>query len=285
MPNGVEQPINSLTVMDAVIILSGVALFAGWLLRTSLGRESLAYSKPRRNCMAPFAPILLFVVWLLGTGLLQEITSRITGHLEQWRALFLSQVVYSAGSAATVALILILAKLNFARGLRGLGLRPQTAPRDLGFAFLTLLAVWPLVLAAMSLTIVVTRLFYGQEYRIPQHEALKLITEYPAVPLQVILAIVAVVVAPVVEEMLFRGLFQTTIRSYSGRPWLAIVLTSMLFASIHVDRSHWPSLFVLALGLGYAYENSGSLLRPIFMHAMFNGVNIAAILMQQPAAT
>ena len=41
---------------------------------------------------------------------------------------------------------------------------------------------------------------------------------------------------------------------------------------VHSDLAHWPALFVLALGLGYAYEKSGSLFRPIFMHAMFNGI-------------
>ena len=60
------------------------------------------------------------------------------------------------------------------------------------------------------------------------------------------------------------------------------MITSLLFASIHEDVSHWPSLFVLALGLGYVYEKSGSLLRSIFMHALFNGINIAIVLTQPP---
>jgi membrane protease YdiL (CAAX protease family) len=280
--NGAEQPANQLTVTDVLTVLTGVALFARWLLMTALGRQSLANSKPRRNCLMPLAPLLLFLMWMFGIGLLQEIAARVAGHIERWRALFLSQVVYSVASVGTVALILVLAKLSFARGLKGFGLRPRSAPKDLGLAFVTLLTVWPLILAAMSLTVLVTRALYGPEYRIPQHEALKLITESPSVPLQVILAIVAVLVAPVVEELLFRGLFQTTIRSYIDRPWLAIVLTSIVFASIHPDRSHRPSLFVLALGLGYAYEKSGSLLRPIFMHAMFNGIAIATVLTQGP---
>jgi membrane protease YdiL (CAAX protease family) len=269
--------------MDVVTVLGGVALFARWLLSTSLGRESLAHSKPRRNCMAPSTPILLFIAWLIGGGLLQTVAYHAARNMEQWQTLFLGQSVSSVGSLGSVVLILILAKLDFARGLKGLGLRLKTVPRDLGFAFLTLLAVWPLVLAAMSLTILVTRELLGREYRIPPHEALKLITESGAVPLQVILAIMAVVVAPMVEEMLFRGLFQTMIRSYLQRPWPAIVLTSLLFASIHQDVSHWPSLFMLALGLGYAYEKSGSLLRPIFMHAMFNGITIVTVLTQGPA--
>ena len=84
--------------------------------------------------------------------------------------------------------------------------------------------------------------------------------------------------------MLFRGLFQTMIRSYLGRPWLAIAITSVLFAFIHADPEHWPALFVLAMGLGYSYEKSGSLFRPIFMHAMFNGLTIVAALLESAPA-
>ncbi len=52
----------------------------------------------------------------------------------------------------------------------------------------------------------------------------------------------------------------------------AIVLSSMIFAGLHADQ--WPApiaLFLLALGLGYVYERTGSLLAPICMHAVFNG--------------
>jgi membrane protease YdiL (CAAX protease family) len=278
----VQQSTNSITPTDVIIVLGGVALFARWLLLTGLSRNALADAKPRRNCLSPLAPILVFTVWFLGVFLLQSAVGTIAGNIPRWQSLFLSQVVYAIGSAATVAMILALVRLCFTRGLKGFGLRFATAPKDLGYAFLTLLALWPLIMAALGLTIRVTTLLYGKEYQIPQHEALKLITEYPAVPLQVILAIVAVGVAPIVEEMLFRGLFQTMIRSHTGRPWLAIVLTALLFATIHADMSHWPPLFVLALGLGYAYERSGSLLRPIFMHALFNGISVVSVLTQGP---
>jgi membrane protease YdiL (CAAX protease family) len=268
------------TVMDALVVLGGAALFARWLLTTSLGRQSLAHSKPRRQCMAPFTPILLFIIWLIGGGLLQVTAYQVAGRQEPWRATFLSQLAYSAASLGIVVIVLIVAKLYFARGLKGLGLRLKTVPRDLGYAFLTLLAVWPLVLAALTLTMHITRVIWGPDYRIPPHEALKLMTESPTIGLRILLALVAIVVAPVVEELLFRGLFQTTIRSYLPRPWHAIVLTSVLFTSIHLDLSHWPALFMLALGLGYAYEKSGSLWRPIFMHAMFNGITVVTVLTQ-----
>jgi len=276
--NGLEQQVAPVTVAELIPLAAGVALFAGWLLSTSLGRRSLARSKPRRNCMTIWTPFGLFFIWLVGLGLLQTIAVWLVGDLQSWEGLFAGNLAGAFGAVLIVALALLVARFTFARGIKGLGLRLRTVPRDFAYAFVNLLAVWPLVMAAMSLTILVLRALVGRDFEVPQHEALEIITKSPALPLQILIAIQAVIVAPLVEETLFRGLLQTMIRSYVGRPWPAIAMTSILFAAVHFNASHWPALFVLALGLGYSYEKSGSLLRPIFMHALFNGITIAAAL-------
>ncbi len=285
MPNPcrTEQSVSFITTTDTVIILVGVALFGSWLLGTSLGRTALVDSKPRRNRMAPYTPVALFFIWLVGIALLQSIVQQVVGDTGDWRDLFLANILSSVGAMATVVIILMVAKFQFARGLKGFGLRLRTFPRDLVFSFATLLAVWPLVSAVIRVTETATKALFGPEFQVPQHEALELIARSPALPLQVVLVFLAVVVAPLVEEMLFRGLFQSMIRSHLGRPWLAIVLTSVLFAGIHANPTHWPALFTLGLGLGYTYEKSGSLLRPILMHAMFNAAIIGSALTQAPA--
>ena len=83
---------------------------------------------------------------------------------------------------------------------------------------------------------------------------------------------------PVFEEFLFRGLIQSTARSYLKSPWLAIIATSLLFALMHLPE-HWPAIFILSLAIGYSYERSGSLFRPIFIHIMFNTANVCAALL------
>ena len=139
-----------------------------------------------------------------------------------------------------------------------------------------------------------------------RHQELNLIVEYPQLPLRILIVVVAVLVAPVLEEMLFRGLVQTTIRSlleqWHGLPargrfhgqdghatftpstrlriWLAIVISSVFFALMHANAGHWPALFVLGVCMGYAYEKSGSLLRSIFIHSLFNATTIIATLSQ-----
>jgi membrane protease YdiL (CAAX protease family) len=62
----------------------------------------------------------------------------------------------------------------------------------------------------------------------------------------------------------------------------AVVITSVLFAAIHPGWSR-PSIFVLSLFLGLAYERRGNLWTTIAMHALFNGTMITLFLfMQRP---
>jgi membrane protease YdiL (CAAX protease family) len=161
-----------------------------------------------------------------------------------------------------------------------------------------LLTVWPLIMAAVILTTFFGEQIWGQDYQMQQHQELELITEHSQLALRIVIVIVAVIVAPLLEELLFRGLVQTTLvshisyvvrRASNDEPWtirsgwgvwLAIAISSGLFAMMHANPGHWPALFVLSVCLGYAYEKSGSLFRPIFIHSFFNTISIAAALSQ-----
>jgi membrane protease YdiL (CAAX protease family) len=59
-----------------------------------------------------------------------------------------------------------------------------------------------------------------------------------------------------------------------GYAWLGVLLTSLLFASVHFAQ--WPApvaLFALALVIGTVYQRTGSLIAAVAMHATFNGLN------------
>jgi hypothetical protein len=275
------RQLGRFVTVDGVIITLGVAIFAVWLLRTSLGRQALADARPRRNSMAPYTPLIPFMAWFLGFAFVRAVVGFFTPPLQGVQEVILDNVVSGVWALVTVVgLILPLAGYHFARGLKGFGLRLKTIPRDLAASFTHLLAVWPLMAAMFIATSAAGRLLEGPDFEMPKHDTLEVMAEHPQVSLQVLLAFLAVVVAPLIEETVFRGLFQTMIRSYLGRPWLAIIITSILFAMVHANLSHWPALFALALGMGYAYEKSGSLFRPIFMHVFFNGATIALLLVE-----
>jgi len=90
--------------------------------------------------------------------------------------------------------------------------------------------------------------------------------------------LVAVVLAPFTEEVLFRGLLQPALKRRLGAiP--AVVLTAAGFAVVHVSITVAPAIFVLGLALGYVYERTGTLAAPIAFHAAFNGVTFLGELM------
>ncbi|MFZ9683468.1 MAG: CPBP family intramembrane glutamic endopeptidase [Cephaloticoccus sp.] len=87
----------------------------------------------------------------------------------------------------------------------------------------------------------------------------------------------AVVVAPVTEELIFRaGLFRY-LRTRLPR-WVALLLPSLLFASLHGNLASFAPLAALGLIFSLAYERTGSIAVPIIGHALFNLNTIALIL-------
>lgn len=88
----------------------------------------------------------------------------------------------------------------------------------------------------------------------------------------------AVVIAPVAEEFVFRGLLYPLIKQY-GRPRLALFSVSFLFALIHLDLPTFLPLFALALALTWLYEKTDCLLAPMLLHALFNLANLTLLLL------
>ncbi len=90
------------------------------------------------------------------------------------------------------------------------------------------------------------------------------------------LLVLAVCVAPVVEELVFRaGLYRFFKSRMAGRT--AIVLASTLFALAHLNVLVFPTLFLFGAALCLAYEATGSLRVPIALHALFNLNSIVLI--------
>ena len=86
-------------------------------------------------------------------------------------------------------------------------------------------------------------------------------------------ALLTIVVAPVAEEMLFRGILYPAIKQ-AGFPRLALWGTSALFAGIHFNLAAFLPLLVLALLLTWLYEKPDNLLATITAHSLFNTANL-----------
>lgn len=82
------------------------------------------------------------------------------------------------------------------------------------------------------------------------------------------------VLAPVVEEFVFRGVMLRAFNAHL-KFWSANLLQALLFAGAHMDAEAFVHLAVVGLVLGWLRRRSGGLAAPIAMHAVFNGLAAA----------
>lgn len=85
------------------------------------------------------------------------------------------------------------------------------------------------------------------------------------------------VLAPIIEEIFFRGLLLTALWERTST-WIAIVGQSLLFAAIHIDMVRLPYLVVFGLILGYLVKRASSVLPAVFLHVFVNLISIRGVL-------
>lgn len=88
-----------------------------------------------------------------------------------------------------------------------------------------------------------------------------------------LMAFAAVFVAPVCEEIVFRGYFYAAAKKFAG-PWPAAICSALVFGAAHGNLAALLPLSILALVLVVLYEKTGSLWAPISVHFCFNGATV-----------
>jgi membrane protease YdiL (CAAX protease family) len=90
-------------------------------------------------------------------------------------------------------------------------------------------------------------------------------------------ALTALVVAPLFEELLFRGVLLPVAGQRLGGAG-AVILSAAVFAIAHLSLAELAPLFVLGLGLGWLRWRSGRLGSAVLMHALWNGLTFMNLL-------
>lgn len=173
--------------------------------------------------------------------------------------------------------LIVLVTLMRKRGLSwagAFGIRFGDLPGDLLKGLVLLLAALP---ALLVLTLVFHFALHLLGYRPSLQEVAFVMAEEKQQWMRVYFVVLAVGLAPIFEEILFRGMLLPVLaRRYGG--WAAMLVTSFLFAVIHGHLPSFLTLFVLSSALSLAYVFSGSLVVPIAMHAIFNAITTAILL-------
>jgi len=140
-----------------------------------------------------------------------------------------------------------------------------------------------LVLIAMALALISSLLIKAFGDQAEPQKLVTLIAEESAkqenIGMLIFFVIMAIAVAPVAEEILFRGILYPAVKQL-GHPRVAVIGTALLFALFHVNLLTFASLTAVALALIALYDFTDNLLAPITAHAVFNASNLIMLLWQ-----
>ncbi len=191
------------------------------------------------------------------------------GRLPPVPVLLLGLIVPTALSAGTAMLItrwrgngpradlgLVFTRADLRQGLAfGVGGLALTIPAG---------ALWGMVVGPDKANSAVAALFAGQKV---------------AVPLAIVIFLVVWLVAPVCEEIVYRGLLWGGLERIGANRWWAFGLTTLVFALAHFEFTRTPLLLVVAVPIGLARVYSRGLGAPIVAHQVNNFLPAVSLLL------
>ena len=89
----------------------------------------------------------------------------------------------------------------------------------------------------------------------------------------VVLVVFVALGAPIIEELVYRGLNFQALQSRLN-DWLALIISAAWFALIHLQPVELPGLFAFALVLGICFQRTGRLGMSVMAHIGFNAAGL-----------
>ena len=136
------------------------------------------------------------------------------------------------------------------------------------------LGAFPLAFVAVWLGTLIHTAVTGEEP--PLHPVIERIVSAEALEVAALVT-AACVVAPIFEELFFRGFLYPSVRDRFGVA-AGAVASSLVFAMVHPGLPNQMATFVLGFAFCLIYERAGTLVAPVVAHAIFNGVQLALVL-------
>jgi len=261
--------------MMACAVVS-LALLSGGRL---LNRKNLRGSLDRRTSAAAAVWVMgalgLWAVWALSGGALVLYTGGMTDASDTLRRVAL---IGLGAHAVAMVVGLLYIRLAFHKGRDN----PFTARlTDVVVGVVGLVLAFPIVYligtAAYSLASRIAAARGAEAPDIMGHTTLQALTATDTTTWHWLVILDVVLLAPLFEEIVYRGFLQTGLVRLMRSPLLGIALTSVIFSLMHagsVPVYTLATLFAVSIGFGVVFERTGRIGAPIVMHAAFNALNL-----------
>lgn len=247
-------------IVATLFLLASIYIYVS-LIRQIRARGSTAAVASARTFETPEAAVAAVLVLLCVRGIVAS-SARPPANLTN-RDLV-------AGFLLVLALVMFVAIFLKVRGfnLTALaGFSRINLSRAIATGAVLLLFAYPLLLSFEALT----QHFFGSGSS--RQEIVELFNSSRTIDQRVLVIILAVAIAPITEEFLFRLFLYGVFKRYFGR-FLGLIMNASLFAAAHTHLPSFVPLFVLGSFLTIAYEWSGSILVSMTMHSIFNSVSL-----------
>lgn len=77
---------------------------------------------------------------------------------------------------------------------------------------------------------------------------------------------------PLAEELVFRGAILRSLLKWNSRPWVAILISAVLFSAAHMNPAQIPHTLLIGLLLGWLYYRTDSIVPGVVFHWVNNTV-------------
>lgn len=227
--------------------------------------------------------LLLLTILVLQAGVRLAMAAGLDALLRRWTlcldpgglslATLLIQVLCL--HVAGLALVVWLLRRNRIRWRDAFGIEYSSFLQQAGTGLAAYVATFPaLVLVAAAYQALLTLFGYTPAIQ----EVALMLSQWKNPWIQGFLWLMAVLLVPCFEEILFRGIaLPLAARQWGLGP--AVLLTSLAFAGIHLELAALAPLTLVAIGFALVYVYSGSLVTAIAMHAVFNAVSLTILLL------
>lgn len=174
-----------------------------------------------------------------------------------------------------IAIGMAVLKFPFKERFKSLYAKPKYAGRAIGM----FPAMYGAAMLMQILTLVLAAVFSGTRAADSFNATQGLLSDdFPAA---VVRFIQAVIFAPILEELWFRGLVLESLRPYGNG--FAIFVSAILFGVTHANLAQFFYATAIGLFLAYIAIHTGSLVVPMILHAMMNGIaSITSLLITDP---
>ncbi len=152
---------------------------------------------------------------------------------------------------------------------RDLGLRYYSIARTIWYSFLSLLAIF----FVSFLYVFLMNSLFGIE---APASKIEILVENRSISSN-ILFVVVTVIAPFSEEVFFRGFLYSAFKKSWGVN-VALLLSSFLFAIVHLELYAFIPLVIIGWLLAYLFEKTKSLIPAIFLHGVYNLILILILM-------